>query len=331
MRLLVLLFLIYFQKDSSTGSVFIMSIASISGSSSNRAFAVTFCDLSLLDSFVAHFEDDKDLSMLLNVLEVVGPKEIVFSASALSQKERNRIKNILPDLVFSSIDQKSWWGAEQTRSTARDCLRKAGAPEVLSDLLDEDLCAESFGGLLQYLITHHSLGNKASLLVQSSCSPYVIGSKVANSNTSGSVMVLDATTLKNLDVFVCSNSSGKGLTLWSLLNFTSNPMGTRMLRRWISQPLCDAEKIVERQKAIADILEGRLDESAVQQLQKQLKAMGDIERLLCRIHAKMEIKVFFSFFFKKRFFCFLFFFFFRSLNFFLSSIPSRLWQKLFRR
>lgn len=136
-----------------------------------RIFSVTFCDLSLLESFVAHFEDDKDLSMLLNVLEVVGPKEIVFCASSLSQKERNRIKHVLPDLVFSSIDQKAWWGAEQTRLNILDCLNKVGAPAKVSELLSEDLCAESFGGLLQYLVTHHSLGNKASLLAQSSCSP----------------------------------------------------------------------------------------------------------------------------------------------------------------
>jgi hypothetical protein len=109
--------------------------------------------------------------MLLNVLEVVSPKEVVFCASSLSQKERNRIKNVLPDLIFSSIDQKAWWGAEQTRLSVLDCLKKVGAPETVSELLNEDLCAESFGGLLQYLITHHSLGNKASLLAQSSCSP----------------------------------------------------------------------------------------------------------------------------------------------------------------
>lgn len=118
----------------------------------------------------------------------------------------------------------------------------------------------------------------------------MIGSKVASS-TGSSVMVLDATTLKNLDVFVCSSGSSRGSTLWSLLNFTSNPMGTRMLRRWITQPLCDLQKIVQRQKAIADILEGRLDEATVLQLQKQLKSMGDVERVLCRIHAKMEVKV----------------------------------------
>jgi hypothetical protein len=61
-------------------------------SSVNRAFAVTFCDLSLLESFAVAFEDDNDLSMLLNVMEVVGPKELVFCASSLTHKDRTRIK-----------------------------------------------------------------------------------------------------------------------------------------------------------------------------------------------------------------------------------------------
>lgn len=56
-------------NDAATGSIFIMSVsagrpASAGGS---RTFAVTFCDLSLLESHVARFDDDKDLSMLLNV------------------------------------------------------------------------------------------------------------------------------------------------------------------------------------------------------------------------------------------------------------------------
>lgn len=148
-----------------------MSVAASKAASANRSFAVTFCDLSLLESFVAHFEDDKELSMLLNVLEVVGPKELVLCASALSQKERIRIRNVLPDLVFSPVDAKSWWSADLARQSALDALRKSGAPETLPEALADELCAESFGGLLQYLITHHSLGNKASLLAQSSCTP----------------------------------------------------------------------------------------------------------------------------------------------------------------
>lgn len=65
--------------------------------------------------------------------------------------------------------------------------------------------------------------------------------------------------------------------------------------RWIAQPLCDVARITERQEALADLLEGRLDEQHATQLQKQLRSMGDVERLLCRIHAKMEVKVSLSF------------------------------------
>ncbi len=76
-------------------SVFIMSVAAgRPASAGNRLFAVTFADLSLLESHVARFEDDKDLSMLLNVLEVVGPKELVFCPSTFSPKERQRIKSV---------------------------------------------------------------------------------------------------------------------------------------------------------------------------------------------------------------------------------------------
>ncbi len=164
-------------------------------------------------------------------------------------------------------------------------------------LANDDLVAESFGGLLQYLISRHSLGNKASLLAQSSCLPYVVGSKVtsvASADASGAVMILDAATLKNLDVFVSSGGGGHSRdagTLWALLNFTCNAMGTRLLRRWITQPLCDFAKIKDRQAAIGALMERRLDEVVCDSLRKYLKSVGDMERILCRVFAKLEVKV----------------------------------------
>jgi hypothetical protein len=45
-----------------------------------------------------------------------------------------------------------------------------------------------------------------------------------------------------------------------------------------------------RQNAIADILSGKIEEAVCVKFQTLFKSMGDVERLLCRIHAKLEVK-----------------------------------------
>ena len=56
-------------------------------------------------------------------------------------------------------------------------------------------------------------------------------------------------------------------------------MGSRLLKRWIHQPICDVEKLTQRQQAIGAILEQDL----VADLQPYLQQVGDMERILARV------------------------------------------------
>ncbi|MGL5668398.1 MAG: DNA mismatch repair protein MutS, partial [Shewanella sp.] len=74
-------------------------------------------------------------------------------------------------------------------------------------------------------------------------------------------------------------SGGRDNTLAAVLDNTATAMGSRMLQRWIHQPLRDHAQIFARQTAVNELLETTAHES----LHEQLKALGDIERIMARL------------------------------------------------
>ncbi|XP_051546592.1 DNA mismatch repair protein Msh3-like isoform X1 [Myxocyprinus asiaticus] len=97
-------------------------------------------------------------------------------------------------------------------------------------------------------------------------------------------MMLNATTMKNLEI-LCNQTTGsvKGSLLW-VLDHTQTPFGKRLLRKWVCQPLKSVTEIWARQEAVAEIL---LSESSVlPSLQSLLTRLPDLERGLCSIYHK---------------------------------------------
>ena len=92
------------------------------------------------------------------------------------------------------------------------------------------------------------------------------------------LVVLDAATRRNLEL--SQNLSGtEDHTLFNTLDQCKTPMGSRMLRRWLNQPLRDLQVLNHRQDAIADLINGYQYEPA----RDSLGRIGDIERILARV------------------------------------------------
>ncbi len=91
-------------------------------------------------------------------------------------------------------------------------------------------------------------------------------------------IVLDAATRRNLEL-TQNLSGGFENTLASVLDATATPMGSRMLKRWIHQPLTDHGHIRSRQTAVIEMIDCNLYE----ELHEQLKILGDIERIMARL------------------------------------------------
>jgi len=97
--------------------------------------------------------------------------------------------------------------------------------------------------------------------------------------TSGN-MFLDAITLRNLEVLENIRSKGVDTSLFGILNETKTPMGSRILRKFLTAPLIDKEEIENRLDAVSYFINLPLLRDSVR---SGLNRFSDIERIAGRI------------------------------------------------
>jgi DNA mismatch repair protein MutS len=90
-------------------------------------------------------------------------------------------------------------------------------------------------------------------------------------------VLMDAATRRNLEL-TQNLSGGREHTLASILDNTSTPMGSRLLQRWLHRPLTNRQILKTRQNNIKSLLN-----TDYPQLQKLLKQVGDMQRVLARL------------------------------------------------
>ena len=98
--------------------------------------------------------------------------------------------------------------------------------------------------------------------------------------SAASYMTLDPQTRRNLELFTAGRWDSRDLSLLSALDDTKTPMGARLLRRWLGQPLLDLERLQRRLDAVRffhDDAFRRSDAAAA------LSEISDLERILTRI------------------------------------------------
>ena len=97
----------------------------------------------------------------------------------------------------------------------------------------------------------------------------------------GEYVWMDKFTTKNLELIYPAN--GGGVSLIEVLDETSTPMGSRMLRRWLLLPLKNVSAISERINTV-DFFYHK--EELLKKVINCLKDIGDIERMLAKISTR---------------------------------------------
>jgi DNA mismatch repair protein MutS len=99
-------------------------------------------------------------------------------------------------------------------------------------------------------------------------------------------MTLDPHTRRNLELFESGrNGSVRGSLLW-VLDRTRTPMGGRLLRRWLGQPLLNIAALRRRQEVIAELLSDALLRARIAE---SLKKVADLERLINRVRQRIAM------------------------------------------
>jgi len=95
-------------------------------------------------------------------------------------------------------------------------------------------------------------------------------------------MLLDETTIRNLELFTTVRSHDTTGSLFDVLDTTKTPMGGRMLRSWLIHPLLNKKAIETRIEAVENITQSM---PIIAQLAPHLARMSDLERISAKIGA----------------------------------------------
>src|SRR5258708_1635096 len=94
-------------------------------------------------------------------------------------------------------------------------------------------------------------------------------------------LTLDYTTPRHLEILEPQHHDApRNASLYGALNRTVTPMGARLLRNWLSQPLAKVEPIQQRQDAVQAFMENSFGLDA---FRSQLANVRDLERTLSRL------------------------------------------------
>lgn len=89
---------------------------------------------------------------------------------------------------------------------------------------------------------------------------------------------LDKFTIRNLELLYSMNENATSLI--DIMDHTLSPMGSRMLKRWMVLPLKDRSLISERHEVVEYLFN---DSNLAENLEKQIRQIGDLERLISRV------------------------------------------------
>jgi DNA mismatch repair protein MutS len=236
------------------------------------AVGVAYVDITTGDLATTQFSD-RDGQALIRELDRLAPAELVISDEGQPSYEQGQAQTIEAQRrhpEYASLDTvvtlyESWrFEYGNCRQALLEHLRVTTLAGFGCDALP--LATRAAGVLIQYLREN----SRDALAQLDSLATY----------STDAFMALDVTTRRNLElVETLRDRELRGSLLW-VLDHTQTPMGGRLLRQWITQPLLDVPALEQRQLAVDLCLRNA---SRRAELRGLLHGYGDLTRLCNRI------------------------------------------------
>lgn len=219
------------------------------------------CGAAFLDVSTGTFQiAEGSLAYIETLLSSFAPKELLVSRS-YAKGVRERLGD---GYYISTLDE---WAFVYESSAEK--LRKQLGVDSLKGFGIEGfpLGVTSAGALLVYLeqTQHTGLRNICSI------------SRIDE----GKFVWMDKFTFRNLEIF-SSAAGGEGVSLVSVIDKCSSPMGARLLRTWLAMPVMDLDELNSRYDVVEHFVRNGED---LQKLQEIIGNIGDLERIISRAAA----------------------------------------------
>ena len=200
-------------------------------------FGIAICDVSTGDFYATEINEQNNFERLLDEISRFTPAEIITNELLYNTKEEiDKINERFNVFVTQVAEEAFLQDAENIKNNYELVTDKGKIAENVDKKL---LAVSAINALLYYLNQTQKMKLKHINKIQ-----------IYNTNK---YMSLDINARRNLELTEkMRDKSKKGTLLW-VLDKTNTSMGGRNLRRWLSDPLIDAEEINERLDAVEEL------------------------------------------------------------------------------
>ena len=229
----------------------------------NDFFGVCFTDVSTGEMFATQAKNDIAENTLINTLACFMPSEIVVNDAGreyikLFDNLKKRFNFYLSFFPQGEFDINV---CRQRLDDKFGCASKS-----VIDISDKKFAVSSVGAALKYL--------KDTQMVTMTHIAYVTYYEI------NQYMEIDLASRRNLEITETMRDKSKKGSLFGVLDKTKTSMGTRLLKKWIEQPLLDEKEINMRLDGVEELLDDALLRD---EICEYLKGITDIERIISKI------------------------------------------------
>ena len=223
---------------------------------------VATLDLSTGEFWISESPMENSLHILVDELVRIDPKEVIFPDSLLEE-----LSQMLKGLTIARLVPRTMHSFEL--DVCKTKLATTFDVEHVHELQLSGLTVgyQASGGLLQYLTETQPTLAPAHLR-----RPWI--------RLLEQEMQLDQATLRNLEILKPVSAQRQSPTLFTTLDRTHTPMGTRLLRQWVVRPLTQLLEIQSRQDVVKELVD---QVGTRMSIREHLKSIKDLERLNSRI------------------------------------------------
>lgn len=225
-------------------------------------FALAFCDLSTGEFFTTYLEN---LNQLFSEIMRLNPSECLMPESLKVNHEL--VERLQSFGCFLNFKEDSYFHPEKSRDLLLNHFKLQSLESFGLEEKENRLNVSVCGGLLKYLLETQKNNlthlKKISLL------------------SSREKMLLDTCTLKNLEITRNLRDNTSRGTLLSILDQTITAMGSRLIRKWIKEPLLNRKEIEGRLNALEALNQKVILREEIISL---FKGVYDLERLIGRVN-----------------------------------------------
>lgn len=245
-----------------------------------ETFGIAYLDLSTGEFFATQIEGDEAWQKTCADIESFAPKELLFPES-LSQL----VSNTFGDSKSSALSDASKIISISPNNSSKFSTALTALDDWLFHLEDaKNLLKKQFN--VRELAAFGLTGKNEAIRAAAACLRYAQETQRATAEHIAEInyleindfMVLDAVTLKNLDVVESRGESKR--CLLNVIDSTVTGMGARLLKSWLLRPSIKRSEIQTRLSAVSELTDAILRDK----IRYLLKEVSDLERLVGRLN-----------------------------------------------